>query len=179
MSTSQGGSPAANTTSATPVPSRSADTSYGELMSACLDVSLAAVALTSAGAALKGMHTSDWFCLWHISQASGTEPVSSGQLAELTGLTSGAITGVIDRLEGAGYVRRERDIKDRRKWHVRLVAEREAEIYALYAPLDSAFQEIDGRYDAESRAIILDYLKHVADGMRGQVVALRAAKKRQ
>ena len=35
-------------------------------------------------------------------------PLTAGQLAELTGLTTGAITGVIDRLEKAGFVRRER-----------------------------------------------------------------------
>ena len=40
--------------------------------------------------------------------------VTAGRLAELTGLTTGAITGMIDRLEKAGLVRRERDEADRR-----------------------------------------------------------------
>src|ERR671916_44684 len=42
-------------------------------------------------------------------------PLTPGRLAELTGLTTGTVTGVIDRLERAGYVRRERDAGDRRK----------------------------------------------------------------
>jgi DNA-binding MarR family transcriptional regulator len=42
-------------------------------------------------------------------------PAPAGGLAELTGLTTGAVTGVIDRLEKGGFVRREVDIRDRRK----------------------------------------------------------------
>ncbi len=41
--------------------------------------------------------------------------MTAGELAEHTGLTTGAVTGVIDRLEKAGLVRRERDPADRRK----------------------------------------------------------------
>src|ERR1700755_284930 len=48
-------------------------------------------------------------------------PLSPGRLAELSGLKSGTVTGVIDRLEAAGYVHRERDESDRRK--VRVVLE--------------------------------------------------------
>ena len=42
-------------------------------------------------------------------------PATPGWLAEMTGLTTGAVTGMIDRLERAGYVRREADPQDRRK----------------------------------------------------------------
>jgi DNA-binding MarR family transcriptional regulator len=42
-------------------------------------------------------------------------PAPAGRLAELTGLTTGAVTGVIDRLEKGGFVRREVDAADRRK----------------------------------------------------------------
>jgi DNA-binding MarR family transcriptional regulator len=145
-------------------------------MSANLDVALAAVALTSAGAALKRMHTTDWFCLWHISEVAGVQPVSLGQLAELTGLTAGAITGVVDRLEEESFVRRERDPVDRRRWLVRLAPERQAEIYELYAPLLGAFQGVESRYDSREREVILDYLHHTADLMRGHVRTLREAR---
>src|SRR5258706_11254106 len=46
-------------------------------------------------------------------------PVTAGQLAEITGLTTGAVTGVIDRLEKTGYVERGRHSADRRKGLVR------------------------------------------------------------
>lgn len=42
-------------------------------------------------------------------------PAPAGRLAELTGLTTGAVTGLVDRLEQAGLVRREVDPTDRRK----------------------------------------------------------------
>ena len=49
-----------------------------------------------------------------------TGPSTAGQLADLTGLTTGAITRILDRLEKAGLVRRERDPYDGRKVIVRL-----------------------------------------------------------
>src|SRR5262249_45506440 len=47
--------------------------------------------------------------------ARGGQPMTAGRIAELSGLSTGAVTGVIDRLERAGYVRRVRDPHDRRK----------------------------------------------------------------
>src|SRR3569832_2178810 len=49
--------------------------------------------------------------------------VTAGRLAEVTGLTTGAITGVVDRLEKAGLVRRARDDADRRKVLIAVVPE--------------------------------------------------------
>jgi DNA-binding MarR family transcriptional regulator len=46
-------------------------------------------------------------------------PATPGWLAEMTGLTTGAVTGMVDRLERAGYVSREPDPKDRRRVIVR------------------------------------------------------------
>ncbi len=47
-------------------------------------------------------------------------PLTPGRLAELSGLTTGTVTGVLDRLERAGFVRRTRDGGDRRKVLVEL-----------------------------------------------------------
>src|SRR5919204_2273684 len=59
-----------------------------------------------------GLHITDHKCL-DIIYRYGAMP--AGRLAELTGLTTGAVTGIIDRLEKAGYVRRANDPKDRRR----------------------------------------------------------------
>ena len=59
-----------------------------------------------------GISSSDMDCLDFLNLEGR---VTAGRLAELTGLTTGAITGVVDRLEKAGFVRRERDEGDRRK----------------------------------------------------------------
>src|SRR5690242_12906099 len=59
-----------------------------------------------------GVSSSDLECLDFLNLEGR---VTAGRLAEVTGLTTGAITGVVDRLEKAGFVRRERDEEDRRK----------------------------------------------------------------
>src|SRR5215813_10296094 len=64
-------------------------------------------------------------------------PTTAGQLADLTGLTTGAITGMLNRLEEAGLVRRERDPNDARRVSVQLVPSNDDkhEIGHLFAPL--------------------------------------------
>src|SRR5205809_8022909 len=70
-----------------------------------------------------GISPSDLECLDFLNLEG---PVTAGRLAEVTGLTTGAITGVVDRLEKAGLVRRERDADDRRKVDIALVPEKVA-----------------------------------------------------
>jgi DNA-binding MarR family transcriptional regulator len=88
-----------------------------------------------------------------------TGPVTAGRLAELTGLTTGAITGVVDRLERAGYVRRERDPDDRRRVIVRLVPERGRRIERMFEPVARAMAELHGRYSDAELALFLDYAR--------------------
>src|ERR1700749_2111549 len=59
-----------------------------------------------------GLSSSDHECLDFLNLETN---VTAGRLAEVTGLTTGAITGVVDRLEKAGYVRRGSDDRARRK----------------------------------------------------------------
>jgi DNA-binding MarR family transcriptional regulator len=89
-------------------------------------------------------------------------PLTPGRLAELTGLTTGSVTGVIDRLEKAGFVGRERDDADRRKVRVvpaphaseRLAAERHDRINVLNAALD--------RRDPAELEIIARFMDEIA-----------------
>jgi DNA-binding MarR family transcriptional regulator len=60
-----------------------------------------------------GLSATDHKALDLASRAEG--PLTAGRIAQLTGLSTGAVTGVIDRLERAGFVRRVRDPHDRRK----------------------------------------------------------------
>jgi len=69
-------------------------------------------------------------------------PVNAGQLAQHTGLTTGAITGALDRLERAGLVHREKDAQDRRQVRVRLTADRSHELEALLAPREEALRAL-------------------------------------
>src|SRR5579884_4016890 len=72
-----------------------------------------------------GLNVTDLKCL---DLARGEMLLTPGRLAELTGLTSAAVTTILDRLEHAGFVRRERDPADRRKILVKPLAERSEEV---------------------------------------------------
>src|SRR5215468_7054790 len=91
-----------------------------------------------------GINATDLNCL-NILSFSGQ--MTAGELARETGLTTASITGVVDRLEAAGYVRRERDTKDRRRVVVHLVLERALEDVApLFLPMVMDWQRVVAGY---------------------------------
>src|SRR5215475_13210775 len=101
-----------------------------------------------------GISSSDMECLDFLNLEGR---VTAGRLAELTGLTTGAITGVVDRLEKAGYVRRERDASDRRKVFISVVMEKAAEIGKFYVPMQQAMQKVWGGYTDEELRLLLRF----------------------
>src|SRR4051795_6553691 len=90
-----------------------------------------------------GISGSDLECLDFLNLEGR---VTAGRLAEVTGLTTGAITGVVDRLEKAGLVRRERDETDRRKVFIAVVPEQAMKIGQLYVPMQQAMEKVFGAY---------------------------------
>ena len=83
-------------------------------------------------------------------------PVTAGTIGEHTGLTTGAVTGLMDRLEKAGYVRRERDPSDRRKVVVHLLPNEQLDrlLAQAFGPFGEDMAKIAARYTpAEHRAI--------------------------
>lgn len=102
--------------------------------------------------------------------------VTARELAELTGLTTGAITGVIDRLEKAGFVRREQDLRDRRKVIIRPHPDAESKIRPLYESLGRAIMEGHSRYSDEELELILDYLNRGIKLLQEESLKLRHPK---
>jgi DNA-binding MarR family transcriptional regulator len=105
-----------------------------------------------------------------------TGPITAGELAKLTGLTTGAVTGVIDRLEKAGFVRRADDPKDRRRVVVEPLplSTHMAELQQLLDPLAAATADLLlAHYDNEELILILDFVRRGADLMREQTARLR------
>ena len=81
--------------------------------------------------------------------------MTAGRLAELTGLTTGAITGVVDRLEKAGFVRRERDESDRRKVFIATVPENVARVGKYYQHMQRAvLKDWESYSDAELKLLL-------------------------
>src|SRR5262245_53005511 len=88
-------------------------------------------------------------------------PLAAGQLADLTGLTTGAITRILDRLEKAGLVQRVRDPNDGRKVIVQLAGGKD-DMHKVRSILDSvgeAWDEVASRYEEEQIAFLLSFLK--------------------
>jgi DNA-binding MarR family transcriptional regulator len=99
-----------------------------------------------------GISNSDMDCMDFLNMEGR---MTAGRLAELTGLTTGAITGVIDRMEKAGFVRRERDDSDRRKVFIAPVPERLVEIGRFYVLMQRAMEKLsDGYTDAELKLLL-------------------------
>jgi DNA-binding MarR family transcriptional regulator len=88
--------------------------------------------------------------------------VSAGQLADLMGMTTGAIARILNRLEEAGVVHRERDPNDGRRVIVRLERDREEtrRVHAILGSLEKTWDEGVARYDEEQLAFLLEFLQH-------------------
>jgi DNA-binding MarR family transcriptional regulator len=111
-----------------------------------------------AAAGRVGMTVTD---LQVIDILDSTGPMTAGQLADLTGLTTGAITGMLNRLEEAEIVRRERDPDDGRRVIVRLVPGKESisELSLIFAALEEAWTEVTAAFDDAQIVFLLKFLQ--------------------
>ena len=116
-----------------------------------------------------GLNPTDVECLGVIA----SDRVTAGDLARASGLTTGAITGVIDRLEGAGLARREGDADDRRKVYVRMTAAGRAAGVAHYGSLGRAVDRLAERYTAAEIALLTDYFDRSRALMLREIERLR------
>jgi DNA-binding MarR family transcriptional regulator len=125
-----------------------------------------------ACADLVGLNPSDWECL---DVLDWTGPLTAGRLAEHVGLTSGAITGVIDRLVHAGFVRRAPDPDDRRKVVVHLLRDRDRDLGEVFTHLVAAVDELTARYTDDELAAIVDFLRGANEALADSTDRMRAA----
>ena len=104
-----------------------------------------------------GLNPTDHKCLDVIIRAK--MPMTASQLAEETGLSTGAITGVVDRLEKAGYVRRKRDQRDRRLVFINPLLEKAmVKLSPIFDPIKQASRNLYSKYNHQELAIILDFV---------------------
>ncbi|HEX9036699.1 MAG TPA: MarR family transcriptional regulator [Ktedonobacterales bacterium] len=89
-------------------------------------------------------------------------PLTAGEVASHTGLTTPSVTGLLDRLESKGMVRRVRDAHDRRRVIVEPIPERLAELDRMFSSLQESFRALLERYSNEQLATIADYLTRAA-----------------
>jgi DNA-binding MarR family transcriptional regulator len=118
-----------------------------------------------------GINVTDLNCLNIVAL---TGPMTAGDLAKATGLTTASITGVLDRLEEGGFVQRERDPKDRRRVIVNLKAGPGLrEIAPTFGPLVKAWRATAASYTDEELQLLLEFQRRLEDIVRAQLARLR------
>jgi DNA-binding MarR family transcriptional regulator len=146
--------------------------SYDAVKMAGRDMSASSVMFHSVVAEKFGLTVTDWRA-WDIVLRYG--PLTAGRFAELTGLTPGAVTGLIDRLVKAGVVQRVKDAQDRRKVLVEATRSRPDQQAAgsLFAPMLQAAEKLYADYTDEQLRTIAEFMHRMAALLREQTAQLR------
>jgi DNA-binding MarR family transcriptional regulator len=104
-----------------------------------------------------GLNLTDHKCLDIISKHY---PITAGQLSKLTKLTTGAITGVLDRLEKEGYIIRVKDPQDKRRVIIHINPEKiEKNILPLFHSFGEELNQILSKYEEKELQTILDFIR--------------------
>jgi DNA-binding MarR family transcriptional regulator len=97
-------------------------------------------------------------------------PMTAGQLSDESGLTTGAVTFLLDRLEEAGMVLRRRDPDDRRRVWVELTPAAHTRLAKTQAPIQAEMRELAQRFKAEELAIVRDFMRGAKEVFQRQVM---------
>jgi DNA-binding MarR family transcriptional regulator len=135
------------------------------------ETSAQAALFSSAVAQRLGITVNDIECL-DIINLNG--PMTAGKLAETTGLTTGAITGIIDRLSAAGMVVREPDPGDRRRVIVRVAAEEpNNRVSPFYRSIKRRIEAACSRYSEKEMLLLIEFYEQTMNALRDETLALR------
>ncbi len=96
-------------------------------------------------------------------------PMTAGRLAEESGLTTGAVTFILDRLEGAGMVTRRRDTEDRRRVWVEIVPEARQRLQGLQQPVAEEMRQVARRFKADELAVVRDFMRQAKEVFQRQL----------
>jgi DNA-binding MarR family transcriptional regulator len=118
-----------------------------------------------------GINATDLNCLNLVAL---TGHMTAGDLARQTGLSTASITGVLDRLEEGGFVRRVRDPHDRR----RVIAELAdgpglREVGSTFGPVVKAWRATAAGYSDDELRLLLEFQGKLEEIMRSQLARLR------
>ena len=128
-----------------------------ELISAVRAYQRATEDMDTAAYEALGVNRSAGKCLDVLEER---EPMTAGALAEELGLTTGAVTTLVDRLEKIGYVTRTRDTVDRRRVLVQLTALARRRIAQLYGPMAELGREWFEPLSEDDVRLIIGFLRH-------------------
>jgi DNA-binding MarR family transcriptional regulator len=154
-----------------PKPSSSVKKRMGDVLGKRL--STATILFHSAVADRMGVSVTDAKCRSVLEQLG---PTTAGDIAQHLGLTTGAVTGVIDRLVAAKWVRRVADPRDRRRVVVELRPnpKREGDIARLFEPMSTRIHGVIATYSGRDQATIADFLTKASEILEEETTRLRA-----
>jgi DNA-binding MarR family transcriptional regulator len=118
-----------------------------------------------------GLRDVDLECLDLIARQG---PLSPSALARRAGLHPATMTGVLDRLERAGWIARDRDPSDRRAIVVRALRDRGAELFHLYAGMNRSMDKLCAGYSDEELELLAGFLRRTTDAGKAATDALSA-----
>jgi hypothetical protein len=121
-----------------------------------------------------GLNASDHKCADLICNETG--PITAGRLAEITGLSTGAITGVVDRLERAGFVARVPDPEDRRRVVITGIEGRAPDMRHLFLPLMEGMATLCDTYTNDELTLIAGFMQRCGAITEAQILNLQQTK---
>jgi DNA-binding MarR family transcriptional regulator len=148
---------------------------YEELSTASRRYLAAYVLFNQAVADHLGVHPTDVQALSLLTAEPGPRTVK--QIAEMTGLTTGSATRLVDRLERGGYVVRTPDQQDRRRVLVTPVPDRVARITAVWDDLGQTWQTLYDDHTDQELKVITRHMRRAYDLSHAQMRRLRSLPK--
>ncbi|TQE36516.1 MarR family winged helix-turn-helix transcriptional regulator [Streptomyces ipomoeae] len=112
-----------------------------------------------------GLSVTDLVCFAYVLEAGDT-PVTAGDLAVRAHVTTGAVTGVLNRLERGGFVTRQPDPADGRRVRVVAVPAAAERVGEIYGPFYERLAELFGRYTPDEIALLTDWFTRAGEVAR-------------
>ncbi|WEH19626.1 MarR family transcriptional regulator [Streptomyces sp. VNUA24] len=113
-----------------------------------------------------GLSVTDLVCFAYVMEA-GDAPVTAGDLAQRAHVTTGAVTGILNRLERGGFVTRQPDPADRRRVRVVAVPDVVERVVTVYGPFYARLAELFARYSPDELALLTDWFGRAEELARG------------
>jgi DNA-binding MarR family transcriptional regulator len=148
-------------------------TLLGKLWDLGRRMSTQTVFLHEAIAQTVGLNATDTKCIDLMLRAP-EGMLTAGQIAELSGLTSGAVTHILNRLEKRGFIERLRDEHDRRKVFVRVCEESLVPLKPRYEAIGHRFMSLVEQYGERELRVICEYMEKITEVSERELAALVA-----
>ena len=134
-------------------------------------LSTQAIMLHQAVADMLELNITDYKCMDLIARLG---PMTAGKLAEESGLTTGAITGVVDRLEKAGYAKRTDNPKDRRSVIIGLTLgkKKQKEYEEIFLPLERKIKKHASSYTNKELSLFIEFIHKTAEILHEETIRL-------